>query len=286
MNKAAPANLANPAKLTAFDFDQAIALKSLGQHRYSGATHSAWLNMVGPFGGITAAVLLQAVLLHPERLGMPVAFTVNFCAGVAEGAFEIIAKPARTNRSTQHWTIELTQGGAVVITATAVTAVRRTTFSSIESHAPLVTGANELPRAEVTTLPWTQRYDMRSLTGHLPTVWDGSEGDTLTQMWVRDAQQRPVDFASLTALADTFFPRVFLRRRTFVPIGTVSMTVYFHADAQELAALGHGVDTSDFVLGQAKAQCFFNGFFDHSAQLWSDAGQLLATTHQVVYFKE
>ena len=286
MNKAAPANLANPAKLTAFDFDQAIALKSLGPHRYSGSTHSAWLNMVGPFGGITAAVLLQAVLLHPERLGNPVAFTVNFCAGVAEGAFEIIAKPARTNRSTQHWTIELTQGGAVVITATAVTAVRRTTFSSIESHAPLVTGANELPRAEGTILPWTQRYDMRSLTGHLPTVWDGSEGDTLTQMWVRDAQQRPVDFASLTALADTFFPRVFLRRRTFVPIGTVSMTVYFHADAQELAALGHGVDTSDFVLGQAKAQCFFNGFFDHSAQLWSDAGQLLATTHQVVYFKE
>ena len=264
-----------------FDFDQAIALHPLDQGRYAGSTRIAWLNMVGPFGGITAAVLLQAVLLHPERLGNPVAFTVNFCAGVAEGAFEIIAKPARTNRSTQHWTIELTQGGTVVITATAVTAVRRITFSSIESHPPRVTPANELPRATATPLPWTQRYDMRSLTGHLPTVWDGSEGDTLTQMWVRDVQQRPVDFASLTALADTFFPRVFLRRRTFVPIGTVSMTVYFHADAAELAALGNG-----FVLGQASAQCFFNGFFDHSAQLWSDAGQLLATTHQVVYFKE
>lgn len=270
--------LSNPAL---FDFDQAIALQSLGQHRYSGSTHSAWLNMVGPFGGITAAVLLHAVLLHPERLGTPVAFTINFCAGVAEGAFEITAKPARTNRSTQHWTIELTQGGAVVITATAVTAVRRTTFSSIESPIPTVTPAQALPRAEATILPWTQRYDMRSLTGHLPTVWDGTQSDTLTQVWVRDVQQRHIDFASLTALADTFFPRVFLRRRTFVPIGTVSMTVYFHADAAELAALG-----SEFVLGQAKAQCFFNGFFDQSAQLWSEAGLLLVTTHQVVYFKE
>ena len=173
-----------------------------------------------------------------------------------------------------------------VVRRTAVTAVRRITFSSIESHAPRVTPAIELPRATATPLPWTQRYDMRSLTGHLPTVWDGSEGDTLTQVWVRDVQQRHIDFASLTALADTFFPRVFLRRRTFVPIGTVSMTVYFHADAAELAALRDEFNNGGFILGQAKAQCFFNGFFDHSAQLWSDAGRLLATTHQVVYFKE
>jgi acyl-CoA thioesterase len=268
---------------TDFDFDQAVALKRLesGVGRYSGSTHSAWMNMVGPFGGITAAVLLQAVMQHPDRLGNPVSFTVNFCAGVADGAFEVIAKPARTNRSTQHWTIELTQGQQVVITATAVTAARRTTFSSVESHMPVVPAAQSLQRSEPPKLPWTQRYDMRALTGHLPTVWDGTEGDTLTQMWVRDVQERSVDFVSLTALADSFFPRVYLRRRTFVPIGTVSMTVYFHADEAELAAL-----CGSFVLGQAKAQCFFNGFFDHSAQLWSDAGTLLATTHQVVYFKE
>ena len=266
---------------TNFDFDQAITLQSVGGGVFAGSTHTAWLNMVGPFGGITAATLLQAVMLHPDRLGNPVALTVNFCAGVAEGAFEITAKPARTNRSTQHWTIELAQAGSTVITATAVTAARRTTFSSIESHMPVVTPASSLPRAEPAVLPWTQRYDMRSLAGHLPSVWDGVEGDTLTQMWVRDVQERAIDFASLCAMADSFFPRVYLRRRIFVPIGTVSMTVYFHADAAELGALG-----SSFVLGQAKAQCFYNGFFDQNAQLWSEAGTLLATTHQVVYFKE
>ena len=265
----------------AFDFDQAIALQTLGLGRFSGSTHSAWANMVGPFGGITAAVLLQAVLQHPDRLGNPVSLTVNFCAGVAEGAFEISAKPARTNRSTQHWTVELTQAGAVVITATAVTAVRRSTFSSIEAPMPTAVPAHQMARSEPTPLPWTQRYDMRAITGYLPTAWDGSEGDTLTQVWVRDVQERHIDFASLAALADSFFPRVYLRRRTRVPIGTVSMTVYFHADVVELAALGTG-----FVLGQAKAQCLFNGFFDQSAQLWSEAGTLLATTHQVVYFKE
>jgi acyl-CoA thioesterase len=264
-----------------FDFDQALALQSQGDGRYSGSTHSAWLNMVGPFGGITAAVMLQAVLQHPERLGNPVSLTVNFCAGVAEGAFEITARPARTNRSTQHWQMELVQAGQVVITATAVTAVRRGTFSSVESPLPKAVAPANVPRALPPKLEWAKRYDMRPIVGGLPTVWDGKEGDTLTQMWVRDVQERAVDFASLTALADTFFPRVFLRRATFVPIGTVSMTVYFHADVQELAALGAG-----FVFAQAKAQCLFNGFFDQTAQLWSEAGTLLATTHQVVYYKE
>jgi hypothetical protein len=31
---------------------------------------------------------------------------------------------------------------------------------------------------------------------------------------------------------------------------------------------------------------FRKGYFDHSAQLWNEAGNLLATTHQVVYYKE
>jgi len=29
-----------------------------------------------------------------------------------------------------------------------------------------------------------------------------------------------------------------------------------------------------------------NGYFDQRAQMWSQAGVLLATTHQVVYYKE
>ena len=41
-----------------------------------------------------------------------------------------------------------------------------------------------------------------------------------------------------------------------------------------------------YLLGQARAQSFFNGFFDQSAELWNEAGDSLATTHQIVYFKE
>ena len=66
-----------------------------------------------------------------------------------------------------------------------------------------------------------------------------------------------------------------------VPAGTVTITIYFHAGSAELLANG-----CDFLLGQAQAQAFRNGFFDQSAQLWSRTGVLLATTQQLVYFKE
>jgi acyl-CoA thioesterase len=266
---------------SAFDFDQAVALHSTAPGHYQGATQAAWQNMVGPFGGITAANMMQAVMQHPQLLGLPVSLTVNFCAGVAEGAFDIVARPVRTNRSTQHWMVEMLQDGEVVTSATLVTAARRSTWSSDETAMPTVPAPDAVERAKPLPFPWVQRFEMRPITGDLPRVWDGRESDTLSRLWARDAQQRAVDFASLTALSDLFFPRVFLRRATRVPIGTVSMTVYFHAGQAELEAVGSG-----YVLGQARAQRFFNGFFDHSAQLWSQAGTLLATTHQVVYYKE
>jgi len=82
-------------------------------------------------------------------------------------------------------------------------------------------------------------------------------------------------------MSDVFYPRIWLRRAKHVPAGTVSITTYFHADAAQLAEVGTG-----FLLGQATGQQFFNGFFDQTAQLWSEAGVLLATSNQIVYYKE
>ena len=270
-------------------FDQALQLQPAGSdrpHTWLGETSPAYWNMVGPFGGSTAATALRAVLLHPNLLGEPIALTVNYAAATAAGAFSITARPARTNRSTQHWVIELTQADAsghdsVVMTATAVTAVRRSTWSAAELPMPVVLFEDTAPRFFLSSSEWTQRYDLRAARGKVPQVWDGAENDSLTQLWARDEPPRALDFTSLAALSDVFYPRVWLRRATRVPAGTVSITTYFHAGSAELTAVGTGR-----VLAQAKAQTFHNGFFDQTAQLWSEAGLLLATSNQIVYYKE
>src|SRR5690554_6944597 len=49
--------------------DQAIALSPAGDDTFIGHTSPAYANMVGLFGGIIAATLLNAVMKHPARLG-------------------------------------------------------------------------------------------------------------------------------------------------------------------------------------------------------------------------
>jgi acyl-CoA thioesterase len=263
-------------------FDEAVALQAQADGSWLGHTSPAYANMVGPFGGITTAQALTAVLRHPGRLGDPVALTVNFCAAVNDGAFVVQARPVRTNRSTQHWVIEMQQDGQAVFTATAVTAVRRETWSLDEEAMPVCPPPHEVPLPQARApMEFVKRYEQRPLTGGLPSVWDGSGDSSLTQLWVRDQPPRPLDFASLSALSDIFFPRVYIRRSTHVPVGTVSLSIYFHADAQQLAQTGSG-----YLLGQVRAQAFRNGYFDHTGQLWSETGVLLVTTHQLVYYKQ
>ncbi len=268
-------------------FDAALQLQPAGPDRYTGHTSAAYWNMVGPFGGTTAALALQAVLRHPDLLGEPLSLTVNYAGALASGAFTVGARAVRTNRSTQHWTVELLQNDAegqpvVTTTATVVTAARRETWGANDTPMPAVPAPDSsaaLP--QVPGVEWIRRYEMRPIEGGIPRQWDGSGDSSLTRLWMRDNPPRPLDFCSLAAMSDIFFPRVWLRRARQVPAGTVSITVYFHAGSQQLAAAGDG-----YLLGQARAQEFRNGFFDQTGQLWDTGGTLLATTHQIVYFKE
>lgn len=268
--------------------DEALALTSTAPGQFTGQTHPGYWNMVGPFGGVTAATLLQAVMQHPDRLGDPLSLTVNYAGALTAEAFTVQATPVRTNRSTQHWTLTILQADAegaqvVTTTATAVTAVRRDTWSAGDVPMPTVPGPTAHPAIAhgPDAMEWLRRYEMRPITGALPRAWDGSGDHSLTQLWMRDAPARQLDFCALSALADLFFPRVWLRRAHRVPAGTVSITVYFHASAEQLAQTGTG-----YLLGQARGQEFRNGFFDQTVQLWNEAGTMLATSHQIVYYKE
>ena len=272
---------------TPHPFDQALVLESTAPGHFRGHTNPAYWNMVGPFGGITAATVLRAILLHPDRLGDPLSLTVNYAGALSTGPFTVQATPVRTNRSTQHWNVSILQTGAqgeqvVTTTATAVTAVRRETWSLADVAMPEVPTPGQLDAYPAAPgIEWFNRYDIRPVTGALPRQWNGQGDSSLSQVWMRDNPARPLDFCALAALADVFFPRVWLRRAVHVPAGTVSITVYFHASPAQLQATGTG-----HVLGQARAQEFRNGFFDQTVQLWNESGTMLATSHQIVYYKE
>lgn len=262
--------------------DDAVALAPASDGVVRGRTVDAWANMVGPFGGTTAATMLQAVLQHPERLGDPLSLTVNFAGPVAYGAFNIAVRPVRTNRSSQHWSLEMTQDDQVVTTATVVTGMRRDTWSDTEAGLPDVPAPEELETsADFRGVKWVENYDIRFVEGPVPTerTEEGAK-DSTTTMWVRDLPDRPLDHLSLTALCDTFFPRSFLRVGRAIPAGTVTLSIYFLATAEEIAAQG-----TDFLLGQDHAHRFHGNYHDASARMWGRDGTLLAMSHQLTYYK-
>lgn len=265
-------------------FDKAIKLTPIQAHRFSGATNPGYANMVGPFGGIICATMLNAVLENPEHIGDPVALTVNFAGPVPDGAFEIETRNTRTNKSTQHWNMQMNSGGQMCVSASAVFAIRRDIWSVPEKMAPANLPSPEtLSREDLAMRPaWVHRYDLRFVKGGLPGMFEGKvQDDSETVVWIKDEPSRFHDFASLAALCDCFYPRILIRRHKIVACGTVSLTTYFHTDT---AALSKQADC--YVLGAARALNFSNGYCDQSAEIWGDSGKLLASSHQIIYYRE
>lgn len=245
----------------------------------------AYWNFAGPYGGLTAALLMRAIMEHPERQGHPIAMTVNYCATIAEGSCRIAMRAVRTNKSTQHWQLELDQNdGPPAIIATAICSARPDTWSHQPARRPDMPAEAELVRfpREQSPCAWMARYDIHldryTPLGPepLPAPAEGAQ-----KCLMRDEPPRPLDYVALAAFADCFFARVFVARGTLMPVGTISMTTWFHATPEDLARQGDSP-----LLGCADTRVYNNGYHDQSAELWGTDGSLLATSHQLVYYRD
>ena len=261
-------------------FDSAIHLEERADGNFLGHTSEKYWNFVGPFGGITVATALNGILRRPERQGDPLSLTVNFMAPIKAGTFTIGTRLMRSNRSTQHWAVELVQEGESepALSAIAVFAARRETWGLREAVPPEARAYEECKVFKAPLdIKWPAMYEMRYARGRF-----GVENpDSLTYCWIADSPARPLDHASLTAICDAFFPRIFLRRPKLAPIATVSLNIYFHVDSADLAKEG-----ASPMLCAAKAQVFNKGYFDQEGQVWGRDGVLLATTQQIAWYKE
>jgi acyl-CoA thioesterase len=261
-------------------FDDATTV-TVGDSRWQGKTSDDYWAFVGPFGGATAATILRALIDHPQRAGDPLALTVNYCAPVAQGAFDLDVRLVKANRSSQHWSVEMTQGGGEVATlATAVFAERRPSWSHQQASFPQATPFEQtLPYPKVAA-SWVKQYDFRFVAGEPKFGTPSSAPDAYSKLWISDRVPRKIDPLSLIAMSDAFFGRVFHARQELVPFGTVSLTTYFHVDATDLAA-----EDITRVLAIADAKIFHKSYGDQNGELWSPSGRLLATTTQIAYFK-
>ncbi len=262
-------------------FDDATRVVA-GDSRWQGRTSPDYFAFVGPFGGCTAATMLRALIEHPQRAGDPLALTVNYCAPIAEGEFDLDVRLVKANRSSQHWCVELSQGGGDVATlATAVFAERRPSWSHQVASMPEAKPFATIPPHTKVNVPWAKQYDFRFIEGE-PNLGAGKQDavSAYSRLWIGDRAPRKIDMLSLVSISDAFFARVFHARREMVPFGTVTLTTYFHVSSEDLAT-----EDITHVLGCADAKIFNRSYQDQTGELWSPSGKLIATTTQMGYFK-
>ena len=189
----------------------------------------------------------------------------------------------KANRSSQHWCVELTQGGGEVATlATAVFAERRPSWSHQPAPFPQATPFEQILPYPKIAAAWAKQYDFRFVEGEpdFGASPQAAPASAYSKLWIGDRVPRKIDMLSLMSMSDAFFARIFHARRELVPFGTVSLTTYFHADADDLAA----EDITPRARGRRR-KIFHKSYGDQNGELWSPNGRLLATTTQIAYFK-
>ena len=252
-------------------------IRPTGEGRWSASGPERFRNDNGSlFGGYVIGLMLSTLMREPSRQGTPIAMTNTFLAPAATGPLTIATRCLRAARTLAFWQAEVSQGeGETLCAHSVVTFAERpdtTRFGWMEM--PKAPAPESFPRA--TQGPrMVVSFDRRPVQGIPPSV-----GDSTSIVWVREDDGEPLDHARLAMFADLFPPRVYYAVPGIRPSTTVTLSLYFHATADEIASVG-----PDFVLQHATGRSGSAGISDLTGSLWRRDGVLLATTEQLCWFR-
>ena len=263
---------------TGFILDQSLKLERSGEDLYASQTDDRFWNMIGPFGGWMAALMLKAALADNDPAFEPVAMTVDFLKAPPRGALVLRRRCDRAGRTTAFWRVDLeTPDGRLCARSLVTLGPHRSTLAFSTRRMPEVKPAEEAGDGSRTFIPveWARLYDCRIIKGRMGE----SKQDAHSLEWIREADRRPLDYLSLAAICDSPFPRLFIATGTASSISTVTMTTYFHVSLSELAGVG-----DDYVLCDSGCERSHGGFYDQHSRIFEKHGSLLATSHQMVWY--
>jgi acyl-CoA thioesterase len=254
----------------------ALTVQQDGDGRWLAHADPDHQSITGMFGGWTAGVLLGAVTRTADGADSPSAMTVNYLGAISpETDVVVTVEHLGGGRSIDHWRAEVRPMTGATVLASALVALtrRRPSEPHLQLHMPDAPDPAPLERIYAPS-PQGLQSDIRLISGEY------GSGDTRGTMWVRDASGRPVDHLLLAYFADQYAPRSFFWGEGPRPSATITMSIYFHATADEIAAVG-----DDYILNEATGTRGEHSTSGQQARLWSRGGALLATTEQLCWYR-
>ncbi|MFN3522564.1 MAG: thioesterase family protein [Phenylobacterium sp.] len=258
-----------------------IALRSAGPGRWT--THAAreWRNPGGGlWGGYALGLCVRALEAEPEAGGEALSMTLTYAAGLPAGDLDVRTRRLRQGRSIGVWEVEVSPAGVeeVGVHGMVTLATRPATPPFAFAALPQAPAPEDLPSPEHPAGPahfGASAFERRTLDGFPPRP----TGDSRSLAWVRP-RNGVWDKALLAMVTDNSAPRAMYALER-VMTTTLSLTVYLHARAEELAEL-----KDDFILIECEGRVGGGGASDERSSYWSRDGRLLATSEQLAWYRQ
>ena len=258
-----------------------IPLTPAGPGRWTTIAGQEWRNPGGGlWGGYAIGLCIRVLEAETEAVGEALSLTLTYAAALPAGELDIRTRRLRQGGSIGVWEVELRAPGSedVGVHAIVTMAKRPVTPSFAFVEMPDAAPPETLP---IWTSPGGGTHygavalERRTLEGFPPKPGP----DSRSLAWVR-SRRSPLDKALLGMITDNSPPRVFYALGTSVMSTTLTLTVYLHATAAEIAEIG-----DDFVLVEYEGRVGGGGASDERSSYWSRDGKLLATSEQLAWYR-
>lgn len=252
-------------------FDELIAIR----HFADGAraeVDSSVSGFGGAHGGYVAALALEAMGERVEPDRPPRALTAHLLASVGTGPLALDAAVERSGGTVTAASVRATQSDRLALTALALFGAVGGGVERLDLRMPDVPPPEECEPLFDKAAPLATALmlvEHRPAAPPLPLT--GGEEAQLV-VWMRLTEDRPLDAASLTFLADSAPPALFGVLTEFVPMPSVEIAIHFEPEALRPA--------DRWVLCITRGHVAASGYASEEAELWAVDGRLLATSRQ------
>lgn len=227
----------------------------------------------GLHGGYLAAAALQAMRTQvPDGSHLPLTLTTSFLRSMQPGQMTIATEVLHAGRTMTATRALLSQDGSTKTSATATFGTRSDGLQRRDHEMPEVEPPERCAPLGTEPVPGSGGLEIahRPALGGLPLSGSGTGRGAV---WMRLADDRPVDALAAVVLADGAVPALFLALDEFTPMPTVELVVHF----ADLAAAEH----SPWLLGHISNVHASDGWAIEDGELWTPTGELVLTARQL-----
>ena len=268
--------------MTAVTDSHAMPLTAVAPGHWTTTAGPEWRNPGGGlWGGYAIGLAIRVLEAEPDAVGEALSITLTYAAALPSGELDVRTRRLRQGGSIGVWEVEISPAGSgeVGVHAMVTLAKRPPTPAFAFAAMPEAPEPEALPSPD---MPGGARhfgalaFERRTLDSFPPQP----TGDSFTLAWVR-ARQGSWDKALLGMVTDNSAPRAFYALGPTVMTTTLSLTVYLHATAAEIAEIG-----DDFILIECEGRVGGRGASDERSSYWRRDGKLLATSEQLAWYRE